>query len=149
MPEWEVPRAEAATEGTGREKVEHAARLFLCSPAAAFRSRHGTIHSRRAFDEARRVGCPPPPSPNKPGNCCVNKPPRTARQRFEAASRLCSLDGRPSIPGTLEDHRDRRRYRVDDATGQAIGWWYADDEPTRRDAMQGMTRANARRFVKA
>jgi hypothetical protein len=28
-------------------------------------------------------------------------------------------------------------YRVDDATGQTIGWWYGEDEPSRRTAMRG------------
>ena len=40
-------------------------------------------------------------------------------------------------------------YRVDDATGQAIAWFYGEDEPTRRNAMQGLTRAEARRFARA
>jgi hypothetical protein len=38
---------------------------------------------------------------------------------------------------------------VDDATGQTIGWWYGEDEPTRRNAMSGLTIAEARRFAKA
>ena len=38
-------------------------------------------------------------------------------------------------------------YGVDDATGQAIAWFYGEDEPTRRNVMQGQTRAEARRFA--
>jgi hypothetical protein len=39
--------------------------------------------------------------------------------------------------------------RVDNATGQTIGWWYGEDETSQRTAMRGLTRAEARRFVKA
>jgi hypothetical protein len=40
-------------------------------------------------------------------------------------------------------------YRVDDAAGQTIGWWCGEDEPSRRAAMNGLTRAEAKRFAKA
>jgi hypothetical protein len=40
-------------------------------------------------------------------------------------------------------------YRVDDATGRTIGRWYGEDETSRRTAMRGLTRAEARQFVKA
>jgi hypothetical protein len=40
-------------------------------------------------------------------------------------------------------------YRVDDATGQTIGWSYGEDEPSRRTAMRGLTVAEAWRFTKA
>lgn len=39
--------------------------------------------------------------------------------------------------------------RVDQATGQTIGGFYGEDEPSRRNAMNGLTIAEARRFAKA
>lgn len=38
-------------------------------------------------------------------------------------------------------------YRVDDANGQTIGWFYGEDEPTRRNAMNGLTLDEARRMA--
>ena len=38
-------------------------------------------------------------------------------------------------------------YRVDDAKGQTIGWFYGEDEPSRRAAMNGLTRNEARRMT--
>jgi hypothetical protein len=40
-------------------------------------------------------------------------------------------------------------YRVDNATGQTLGRIYGEDEPTRRNAMKGLTMAEARRFARA
>ena len=35
-------------------------------------------------------------------------------------------------------------YRVDDAKGQTVGWFYGEDEPTRRNAINGLTSDEAR-----
>jgi hypothetical protein len=38
-------------------------------------------------------------------------------------------------------------YRVDDASGRTVGWFYGEDESSRRAAMNGMTRDEARRMA--
>ena len=38
-------------------------------------------------------------------------------------------------------------YRVDDASGRTVGWFYGEDVPSRRAAMNGMTRDEARRMA--
>ena len=39
-------------------------------------------------------------------------------------------------------------YRVDDATGQTIGWFYGADETSRQTALRRLTRAEALQFAK-
>ena len=38
-------------------------------------------------------------------------------------------------------------YRVDDASGRTVGCFYGEDEPSRRAAMNGMTRDEACRMA--
>jgi hypothetical protein len=38
-------------------------------------------------------------------------------------------------------------YRVDDASGRTVDWFYGEDETSRRAAMNGMTRDEARRMA--
>lgn len=38
-------------------------------------------------------------------------------------------------------------YRVEDANRQRLAWFYGEDEPTRRNAMDGLTMDEARRMA--
>ena len=60
-----------------------------------------------------------------------------------------AIDERRRFPAPWKVVETPGGYRVDDATGQTIGWWYGEDELSRRTAMRGLTRAEALRFAKA
>ncbi len=52
----------------------------------------------------------------------------------------------PPPPWTIEEHNDAC-FIVRDATGQALGYFYFEDEPGRRFAAKLLTRDEARRLA--
>lgn len=64
--------------------------------------------------------------------------------------RLCSAPMKPDsrrFPAPWMVVETPGGYRVDDASGRTVGWFYGEDEPTRRNAMNGLTRDEARRMA--
>src|SRR5579871_4933651 len=62
----------------------------------------------------------------------IIRPAMPAPRRFPAPWTVVATDG---------------GFRVDDAKGQTIGWFYGEDEASRRAAMNGLTRDEARRMA--
>ena len=69
---------------------------------------------------------------------------------WKASDCVCNFwnasNGRFPPPGTLDEHNDAW-FIVKDATGQALGYFYFEDEPGRRSAAKLLTKHEARRLA--